>query len=154
MSERPTFYYNRQEIRGSGILFYYLYRGRRFYLFRREHGRWCDIGGKTDQRDKSPLETAVRECCEETNGHMFDERHSKVECYEECMRLIRRDRPVVLYSPRAKYLVHVVRISPELGRNMKRFGRIETHTNQKHFFKFMTVPYRIHPRLWKIKNQL
>ena len=45
------------------------------WLFRRENkvstSYYCDTGGKSDCIDNSPIETAIRETVEETNGHLF-----------------------------------------------------------------------------------
>ena len=151
---RPTFLVDGQPVRAAGILFYYLYHGRRYYLFRRERGRWSDIGGKTEQEDTSPLDTAIRECVEETNGHMFSACHTNKQCLDHAKQLVARQQPSWYYDTRAKYLVYTVCVPRTLGRNMKRFGKRETHTNQTHYYKWMSVPYNVHPRLRTIKKQL
>lgn len=154
MARGPSFFVSEGEVRASGILFYCLKGGRCYYLFRRQDGRWCDIGGKTESEDVNPLDTAVRECCEETNGHMFSEDHTFEDCRAECMRLISENPPIVMYSKRSKYLLHMVKVKAHYMRNMKRFGRLEKHTSQKHYYKWMSMPYKLHPRLAPLKTSI
>lgn len=67
--KRPTFFYQDNEIRAGGILFYrFTNKGKVEVLLSNKNNRYEDIGGKTDSVDKTILDTISREVHEETNG--------------------------------------------------------------------------------------
>jgi len=94
---RPTFFIDKNPIRASGILFYVYdkVKKKKLWLLRREIKQstfyYCDTGGKTDSVDKSPIDTAIRETIEETNGHLFSKKHSKKKCFTTLKKLIKTD---------------------------------------------------------------
>ena len=82
MVNRPTFYTkNNQEIRAAGIVFYVYINGKKKWLFRKSNKVYSDIGGKTEINDENPIDTAIRETWEETNGSLFCDGKKD---YEDC----------------------------------------------------------------------
>lgn len=146
---RPTFKHNGYTVRAAGVLV--LSDGYR--LLRRVRGRYEDVGGKTDAVDTSALDTAVREAVEETNGKLFDPRHTRDQCAEKLRTLLVDCE--VHYNSRSKYLCFLLHV-PRRVRHlpMKRFGRSELTEwgVLPHYYVWKPrLPRNIHPRLWKLR---
>ena len=149
---RPTFYYQSRPVRAAGILLWTRKGNRIMRMFNKCHGRLEDLGGKTDRADKGPIDTAIREACEETNNHIFSPYHTQQECasmlYDHIMDFVD-----IQYNAKSKYLLYRVQVHPSiLDMNMRRFGRTETTewgVLAHHFQWRWSVPYtnQLHPRL-------
>ena len=150
MSVRPTFWYNGQPVRAAGVLLWTRRQGRVVRLFRKVNGIFEDIGGKTDARDKDELDTAIREACEETDGKLFSERHSREDC-ARCLYHHIIQFTDTQYNPRSKYVLFRVYVDPTILRlRMKRFGLSEqTEWGElAHYYQWRhETPRRLHARL-------
>jgi 8-oxo-dGTP pyrophosphatase MutT (NUDIX family) len=150
MSKRPTFWYNGQPVRAAGILIWTRHNGRILRLMNHCRGRFEDMGGKTDSSDRNELDTAVRECAEETNGRLFSQSHSIGECKRWLYQHV-RECSDVQYNSRSKYLLFRVYVnSTILNLNMKRFALCERTEwgVLEHYFQWLSqIPSPIHPRL-------
>jgi hypothetical protein len=162
---RPTFFIDNKPIRASGILCYVYdkIKKKKIWLLRRENKQssfyYCDTGGKTDAADKSPLDTAIRETIEETNGHLFSKTHSNKKCYTTLKKLINDDIKII-YNKEGKYLLHILKLRfNTLNKSMDRFGTTETslgNENKTHsYFWLDELPFdNLHPRLKNIYNNI
>lgn len=152
--ERPTFEYNGFPVRAAGILVY-THDGRdKLYLFRNIKGRFEDIGGKTDPVDASEVDTAVRECVEETNGKLFDASHRREDC-EAILRDLIATNCQPEYNRKSKYLLFKIPVHPGiLDQPMKRFG-LKEQTDWgvlEHYYQWKKrAPWKRHPRLFGMK---
>ena len=144
--------FHNHPIRAAGILVQTVVNGRLLRLFRYINGRAEDIGGKTDITDNNEVDTAVRECVEETNGKLFHKKHTRDEC-AAVLRGLLVDCPVE-YNKRSKYLLFKLNVDPNiLNQSMKRFG-LHEHTERgvlDHYYKWVEHPGHIHPRLFGMK---
>ena len=144
---RPTFYENKKPVRGSGILFYrYNKYGGLMYLLREckiNNGfkYWGDLGGKTDELDSSPIQTAIRECREESND-AFETNTKKLSYI--------LSRAKKHYEPAGKYLIYIVHIKNVLY-NVNMFGNTEEKYDIPHKIKWVSEKkckhIWLHPRL-------
>lgn len=151
---RPHFFYDGHlEVRAAGILVYVRQGGDIQFLMRKEKGKWSETGGgKSEKVDTCILDTAVRECVEETNGRLFSDEDSFSECDSKLREMI-TPRTYKIYSPRSKYMLFVVEADMKLRREkMTRFGNVEMHTRIRHYYKWVrkgrTRSLRLHPRLY------
>lgn len=153
MSTRPTFEYNGHPVRAAGILVYTFKNRKILRLFRNIEGRFEDIGGKTDNCDRNEVETAIRECVEETHGKLFDARHTPQECATILRDLIATNCETE-YNKKSKYLLFKLHIHPGiLSQPMARFGLKETTDwgELDHYYQWKTdKPWKIHPRLFRM----
>jgi 8-oxo-dGTP pyrophosphatase MutT (NUDIX family) len=111
-----------------------------------------DLGGKTDVGDKTPLDTAIREACEETNNHIISNRHT----FQECANFLfdpATDSMDVQYNEQSKYLLFRIRVHPSiLDMDMRRFGRTEKTGVLNHYFQWRwSLPLDLHPRLRRLE---
>ena len=154
MTDRPTFEYAGMPVRAAGILVYTFRGHQTVRLFRNINGRLEDIGGKTDSSDKNEVDTAVRECVEETNGKLFDVKHTREECANILRDLIATACQVE-YNKKSKYLLFKLNVHPGiLEQSMKRFGlKEETDWGVlEHYYQWKTdKPWKRHPRLFGMK---
>ena len=151
---RPTFQYKGLPVRAAGVLIS-TYDGHKTHrLFRNIKGRFEDIGGKTDFVDKNEIDTAVRECVEETRGKLFDPSHSKETCALILRELI-STKCQTQYNKKSKYLLFILDVHPGiLNMPMKRFGlKEETEWGVlEHYYQwFRHIPRNRHPRLWGLR---
>jgi len=146
---RPTFMFHHKPVRAAGVLVQTVVNGRRLRLFRYVNGRAEDIGGKTDVVDENEVDTAVRECVEETNGKLFHHEHTHDECAAVLRGLLANCSTE--YNKRSKYLLFVLTVDPDiLNQPMKRFG-LHEQTEWgvlDHYYKWVERPRHIHPRLF------
>jgi len=149
---RPTFYHDGRPVRAAGILLWTHKGNKIIRLLNKYNHKFEDLGGKTDVGDKTPLDTAIREACEETNNHIFSNRHTFQECatllYDHAM-----DSMDVQYSRQSKYLLFRIHVHPSiLDMDMRRFKRTEKTEwgILQHYFQWRwKVPFhnQLHPRL-------
>lgn len=152
--DRPTFYHNGQPVRAAGILLWTHKGNKTMRLLNKCNRNFEDLGGKTDVGDKTPLDTAIREACEETNNHIFSNRHTFQECanllYDHAM-----DSMDVQYNEQSKYLLFRIRVHPSiLDMDMRRFGRTEKTEwgVLNHYFQWRwSLPLDLHPRLRRLE---
>jgi len=145
-NQRPTFHYlniKTNPIRAGGVLIYRDTAGgeREFLLIKNPEGRYEDIGGKTDAKDKSINETISRETEEETNGLIS-------------AAVISRQlfRSQMIYRHGSKYLVYLVKANAyEQELKSEAFGSVETHENFHRTIHWVAAknltPDVLHPRL-------
>tara|TARA_B100000780_G_C21003331_1_gene401483 strand:+ start:405 stop:872 length:468 start_codon:yes stop_codon:yes gene_type:complete len=150
MSSRPTFDYNGYPVRAAGVLIWTRKNGRTLRLLRKVNHKFEDIGGKTDVNDNNELDTAIREACEETNGKIFSESHSRKVCAQYLYNHIMRSMDIQ-YNPASKYLLFKVFVDPTiLNLNMKRFGLTEKTEwgVLQHYYQWRyDVPRNLHIRI-------
>ena len=154
MSDRPTFDYNGKPVRAAGLLIWTKYNGCIHRLFRKIEGKFEDIGGKTDLKDKSYKDTMIREVCEETHGKLFSENHTTEDCAKILQELVEKSWPEdIEYNPLSKYILYKLEVHPNiLNQNMKRFGLSEKTDwgTLKHYYQWRwKLPYhnQLHYRL-------
>ena len=76
-NNRPTFYYRCingfiGQVKGSGILFYVIDKENNVkWLMTNVFGVYGDIGGKTSEKDLTPLDTAIRHTLFKTNNSLY-----------------------------------------------------------------------------------
>jgi len=149
---RPTFYHEGMPVRAAGILLWTRDGKKTLRLLNKCNRKFEDLGGKTDVGDTSPLDTAIREACEETNNSIFSNRHSFKQCAEMLYRHV-IDSTDIQYSDCSKYLLFRVYVHPSiLSMDMRRFGRTEKTEwgALQHYFQWRwEVPFhnQLHPRL-------
>lgn len=157
---RPTFFTkNGEPIRAAGILCYVYDQNsnKKQWLFRKHKNIFSDTGGKTDKIDKNPLETAVRETVEETNGHLFSSKHDQNYCFKILKREIIKQNKKPIYFEGCKYQLYILKLRKKtLNLPLERFGDFEIHDNLKHSYHWLNeIPEsNIHPRLNSIKKKL
>jgi len=153
-ADRPTFEYNGNPVRAAGILIYTFQGHRVLRLFRNINGRFEDIGGKTDNDDTNEVETAVRECVEETHGKLFDACHTPQECANILRDLIATNCETE-YNKKSKYLLFKLQVHHSiLEQPMKRFGLKEKTDwgELDHYYQWKSgKPWKRHPRLFGMK---
>lgn len=154
MSDRPTFEYKGQPVRAAGILVWTRKNGQTHRLFRRIKKKFEDIGGKTDMKDGSALDTAIRECVEETQGKLFSDSHTPNQCAAQLRtRLKNISDDCIEYNRTSKYLLFKLEVEPAiLSEPMKRFGLSEETDwgTLHHYYQWRySVPYhnQLHFRL-------
>ena len=137
--ERPTFRYNGNPVRAAGILFWTEINGVRWNLLRHYKGKWQDIGGKTDKKDGSFMDTAVREAKEETNN--------KLLCTELIYdALLNPKKTKIQYDAKCKYILFKCYVEPQL-KEQTDFG--ENENGKPHRFKWFKKLPKLHFRLRK-----
>ncbi len=158
--KRPTFYTDKgQPIRAAGILCY-VYdkeKNKKIWLFRKQSNKYSDTGGKTDHVDSDPLQTAIRETVEETNGHLFSKNHNFETCTKILVREIKKQKPKPIYVEGCKYLIIPFRLRfKNFKLSLDRFGKIEIHDHMKHSYHWLEeIPKKnLHPRLISIRKLL
>ena len=142
---RPTFEYNGQPVKAAGMLIWTEVGGQRHTLFRKYKGKWTDLGGKTDKRDQTILDTVVREVCEETNHGLFG--GEATECASKVRDILESKHDnEILYDAKCKYVLFVCRANPSLVKlPMSRFGNAEG--KHAHEYKWFTKTPQLHFRL-------
>tara|TARA_B110001450_G_C17624379_1_gene482539 strand:+ start:568 stop:1029 length:462 start_codon:yes stop_codon:yes gene_type:complete len=142
---RPTFEYNGQPVKAAGMLIWTEVGGQRHTLFRKYKGTWTDLGGKTDKRDQTILDTVVREVCEETNHGLFG--GESTECASKVRDILESKHDnEIFYDAKCKYVLFVCRAHPSLVKlPMSRFGNAEG--KHAHQYKWFTKTPQLHFRL-------
>ena len=148
MAPRPTFEHNGQPVRAAGVLLCTKVNGQRWYLLRKAKGAWQDMGGKTEPEDTTPLDTAIREAVEETNGHLFSPSDSFDQCYSHLRDVIEKGKECsIRYSKRCKYLLFICHVRNIKQVSMTRFGKYESTDGMHHYYKWFCKLPRLHFRL-------
>ena len=156
---RPTFYTNNNKtIRSAGFLFYSSdkYDNNITYLFRYSKDKWQDIGGKSDVKDKNALDTAIRECCEETNNHLFSKKHDYNQCSKRLRSLVKYINPI--YCLQSKYLCFPVYLERNIMNTcVNRLGNKELESNEDHKYivsKYIPIIIDMNPRLSHVFSKI
>ena len=118
-NERPTFTCTRGPLRAGGVLIYRKTGAMvEFLMIKNTEGRYEDIGGKTDRKDRSILDTIARETGEETNGVIA----------EAVVRRQLQAAVLSVYNLNSKYVVYLLPANRyEATLKSEQFGTIETH---------------------------
>lgn len=165
IDSRPTFFIDNKPIRASGILCYVYdnIKKKKIWLFRRENkvstSYYCDTGGKSDCIDNSPIETAIRETVEETNGHLFSKKHSKKKCYAILQKIMKNDVDSI-YIKESKYLLYLLKLRfNTINKPLDRFGKseksLEDESKTHSYFWLDELPIEdLHPRLKYISSKI
>lgn len=124
---------------GGGVI---LYHGKKLLLQKIE-GRdfWEDFGGKADKEDESIIETAFRECDEESNEMLnknFLEELIKLN-KKKCYYLVQNNTYFV-------YVIYVPRVVKEMLTSEK-FGDIELHDKIRRKVEWVDKDVKLHPRI-------
>lgn len=152
MAPRPTFEHNGQPVRAAGVLLCTRVNGDRWYLLRKAKGAWQDMGGKTEPSDTSPVDTAIREAVEETNGHLFSPTDSFDECRSHLEDIIQRGKGCsIRYNKRCKYLLFICHVPHIKHLPMGRFGKYESTDGMEHYYKWFRCLPRLHFRLRSLR---
>lgn len=143
---RPIFEYENQPVKAAGLLVWTESNGKRWTLFRKQKGKWSDMGGKTESVDNTVLDTVVREVCEETNNSLFCKDDD--DCASKVRDILEKHVPAagLLYDSKCKYLLFHCRCDDIFDLPLSRFGVAEGSTNHEYGW-FSTPPHPIHFRL-------
>jgi hypothetical protein len=167
---RPTFGWSDSDevIRACGIIIQYTDKNGKFYLIRKEKKNddtiLCDIGGKTDPKDKSIIDTLCREVAEETNTKLFGN-HGFAKCKKMLVYILEEFDLKLFYCYKSKYMIVKVimdyqsvpkKLKYFRGLPMKRFGKIEKVTGMEHYYKWMKKVNKniVHKRLITVYKKL
>jgi ADP-ribose pyrophosphatase YjhB (NUDIX family) len=121
-SKRPVFYHNDDkelEVKAGGVIIYKIHKKTKkmSMLLIKNRGKYEDIGGCTDQKDKSIQDTIAREVDEETNSIIKSKNIKK-----------RFEDGVEVFNKWSKYLIYVLEATDD-ERKLKSddFGDREIH---------------------------
>lgn len=141
--------YDYKIVKSAGILFYSMVDKEKKFLFTcQQNGKrdfsYADLGGKSEHEDSTPIDTAIRETVEETNGHLF----SGNDSYEECDKKIKElfvNPPSRYYDSRGKYMVYFIEMDDSFfNLSLDRFEK----NNRMHWLGIDEIHYdEVHPRL-------
>jgi len=126
---------------GGGVI---LYHNRQLLLQKRDDKEyWEDFGGKTEKVDEKILETALRECHEESNGVISKDFVMKrlQECPKKC-------HPVYQGNT---YFIQLIYITRKQKREMclEKFGDEECHDGIRRKVEWVRMDSKLHPRIRK-----
>lgn len=143
-------------VRSSGILFYSMVGEEKKFLLRYQQNskmefRYADLGGKSDPEDSTPVDTAIRETLEETNGHLFSSDDSLEECETKIKELF-VNPPSQYYDSGGKYMLYLVEMDESFfNLPLDRFGVREGEDERVHSFHWLGTDEisreELHPRL-------
>jgi hypothetical protein len=155
-------YFNK-EVKASGLLFYTIKNGEKFFLMTETNNLLSDIGGKIEESDLTILDIAIREFCEETNACFFQKVENNFE--EKIKELINYLKTNIkiekeYYFPKSKYFIFISYLPPcimDLHNSIDNFfGNTEIAENRirkifwinkKNIFKYK-YDNMVHPRIW------
>ena len=124
---------------GGGVI---LYHGKKLLLQKIE-GRefWEDFGGKSDKEDKDIIETAVRECSEESN-HVLNK-----DFLEELIKLNKKKCYYLLQNN--TYFIYVIYVPRVVKEKLipEIFGEKELHDNIRRKVEWVDKDVNLHPRI-------
>jgi len=140
------------EIKAAGITFYKLEKTNKFFLFTIDSkNKLWDIGGKHEEEDINPLETAIREWTEEVNPFLQNE--IKIEDLKKYVENVHIEE---FYVPKAKYMIYICKAPPFLENQeinnepMEIDGKMrQTLWLSKKDVNEFILNNNISPRLWK-----
>lgn len=130
---RPIFKCKYGLIKASGIIPYTLINDNLYFLFQIKNGIYEDFGGRTESIDKSDIDTALRECSEESNKILvFDKTNISNSFYYK-------------YSKYQTYFCYIENI------DITKFGDFETINKVKRYVSWINTKdiknIKLHPRL-------
>ncbi len=156
-------YYINKQVKASGILFYTIKNGKKYFLMTETNDLLSDIGGKIEENDLTILDIAIREFCEEINASLFEKVENNFkEKTLELMNYLRSNIKIDIeyYIPKSKYIIFIAYLPPEImdlhNSDKNFFGNFEIAENRfrnifwinkNKIFKYKKNN-RIHPRLW------
>ncbi len=168
MDNRPTFFLNsdNQPIRAGGIIFYKIdpltkqikmlmqYTSRIDKNTNKKRNVYEDIGGKTDENDKSIYDTITREIIEETNGiitkeiikeHLDDEYHKINQGF---------------YLDHSKYYLILIEANKNIiNIDRRAYGKVETNGKIRQFHwidanRLKTTGTPFNQRIWLARKDI
>ena len=124
---------------GGGIILYH--NGKILMQKTEDRDYWEDFGGKTDKEDSSVIETAYRECEEESNQVITKEFLSEMidKNPDKCHYLLQSNSYFI-------YLIFVSRKDKEYLKS-KNFGKMEKHDKIKREVSWIDPSEELHPRI-------
>lgn len=110
---------------------------KRFFLGEEEKHGWRHFGGKREPTDAGPLQTAQRECCEETDA-----------------QIALRGKADVFYFKPSKQVLFVHKASPKLARRLSALKPTDVKTKYRWFTDsdFDALPVFMRDQLTYIQN--
>jgi hypothetical protein len=155
-------HFNKQ-VKASGILFYTIKNGQKYFLMTETNNKLSDIGGKIEDIDLTILDIAIREFCEEINASLFEKVENNIK--EKTLELIKYLKINIkiekeYYIPKSKYLIYIAYLSPDImdlhNSESNFFGNIEIAENRIRNIFWININKiseykihnRVHPRLW------
>lgn len=130
MNDRPTFYFNNDDlypIRAGGVMFYYKHDNTCDFLMIYCKQKYEDFGGRTDKKDSDIIETISREVSEESNN-VFTKEFVKEKISDS----------QAVYIKISKYLLYFIELNEYYDTAI--FGNKETHDNIQRTVEW--VPYK------------
>jgi hypothetical protein len=149
---RPTFNLDDNEekpVKAGGIIFYRFTKNDMELLLMESRGMIEDLGGCSDNSDKSICETVAREVDEESNN-MFEK--------DDVMERIEKSN-VHIYMKKSKYVVFLLQATPDETKfKSKDFGEIETHDDIPRIVRWIPLSVFLQPEVvqhkinWRLKS--
>jgi ADP-ribose pyrophosphatase YjhB (NUDIX family) len=131
-NDRPTFYYNNDKdkpIRAGGIIFYKKDNDDIKILLIKDNDRYEDIGGRTDIKDITIIDTVSREVEEETNNVIKSNNIKNILITSQSF-----------YIPHGKYIIYLVEADNYIKNlDSSVFGDIEIHDNIHRTIKWVNI---------------
>ncbi len=164
MDNRPTFFIDsdNQPIRAGGIIFYKIepltkqikmlmqYTERIDNITNKKRNVYEDIGGKTDEDDKSIYDTIMREVIEETNGIIT----------KEIVQEHLNKEKIGYYLGHSKYYLIIVEANKKIIDIDRRvYGKVENNGKKRQFHwidanRLKTAGTPFNQRIWLIRNEI
>lgn len=127
--KRPHFLINNCPITAAGLLIIDYEKHKCLLQYIPEKNKYDDFGGKVDIKDNTIIDTIVREVYEESNKLIGSENNP-----------IDFSKIYFCYMKKCKYLLAVIESKYiNIDKNLKIYGKIETHTNINRLFKWVNI---------------
>lgn len=155
-------HFNKQ-VKASGILFYTIKNGEKYFLMTETNNLLSDIGGKIEENDLTILDIAIREFCEEINASFFQKVENNIK--EKILELINYLKNNIkikkeYYIPKSKYIIFISYLPSCImdlhNSDNNFFGNTEIAENRIRNIFWINInkineykiQNRVHPRLW------
>jgi hypothetical protein len=130
---KPVFSHDGGDVKAGGCLLYKFNKDNELYiLLMKSREKFEDLGGTTDTKDKTILDTISREVYEESN---------KLISKESIKARIEKLTPI--YIKTSKYLLYILEATEEEAKlKSELFGKLELHDNIKrtvHWMKYNRI---------------
>lgn len=142
---RPTFYLDdnvNKPIRAGGVIIYKFINNIMYVLLIERNGLYEDIGGCTEESDKTHIDTVVR------------------EVYEESNKLIKRKntrnklkKAYSYYIPNSKYIIYFIEATiRQQNMTSNDFGNYELHDNIERTINWIPLSHFLNKTIAKYKH--